>query len=96
MAESRRDFLRWGVAGLAAARAALAGAAPQHEGHVHPAPPAPKSPPAASRPSAKPPAKARSAAGYVSVETPDVPKLPWTWDGDVKVFHLIAEPVQTR
>lgn len=93
MAESRRDFLRWGVAGLAAARAALAGAAPQHEGHVHPAPPPAPKPPLASQPQAKP-AKARSAAGYVSVETPDVPKLPWTWDGGVKVFHLIAEPVQ--
>ena len=30
----------------------------------------------------------------VSVETPDVPSLPWRMDGNVKEFHLIAEPVK--
>jgi hypothetical protein len=30
----------------------------------------------------------------VSVETPDVPQLPWRMDADVKEFHLIAEPVK--
>src|SRR2546425_12798095 len=30
----------------------------------------------------------------VSVETPDVPQLPWRMDGSVKEFHLIAEPVK--
>jgi hypothetical protein len=30
----------------------------------------------------------------VSVETPDVPQLSWRMDGDVKEFHLIAEPVK--
>jgi hypothetical protein len=29
-----------------------------------------------------------------SVITPNVDSLPWTMDGDVKVFHLIAEPIQ--
>src|SRR5260370_40075301 len=28
------------------------------------------------------------------VETPDVSKLPWRMDGDVKEFHLTAEPVK--
>ena len=28
------------------------------------------------------------------VVTPDVPKLPYTMDGGVKVFHLVAEPVK--
>lgn len=28
-----------------------------------------------------------------SVITPNVGSLPWTMDGDVKVFHLIAEPI---
>jgi FtsP/CotA-like multicopper oxidase with cupredoxin domain len=28
--------------------------------------------------------------------TPDVPHLPFTMDGDVKVFHLRAEPVRTE
>jgi hypothetical protein len=30
----------------------------------------------------------------VPVETPDVPKLPWTMDNGVKVFQLVAEPVR--
>jgi FtsP/CotA-like multicopper oxidase with cupredoxin domain len=30
----------------------------------------------------------------VPVVTPDVPKLPYTMDGNVKVFHLVAEPVK--
>lgn len=31
---------------------------------------------------------------YSSVITPNVGSLPWMMDGDVKVFHLIAEPIQ--
>ncbi len=31
---------------------------------------------------------------YTSVITPNVGSLPWTMDGDVRVFHLIAEPVR--
>lgn len=31
---------------------------------------------------------------YPSVTTPNVDALPWTMDGDVKVFHLIAEPIR--
>lgn len=31
---------------------------------------------------------------YPSVITPNVGSLPWTMDGDVKVFHLIAEPIK--
>src|SRR2546430_8921829 len=30
----------------------------------------------------------------VLAETPDVPNLPWRMDGNVKEFHLIAEPVK--
>src|SRR5258707_1305242 len=30
----------------------------------------------------------------VLVETPDVPNLPWRMDGNVKEFHLTAEPVK--
>ena len=33
-------------------------------------------------------------AAPVSVVTPDVPKLPYTMDGNVKVFRLVAEPVK--
>jgi len=32
----------------------------------------------------------------VLVESPDLPQLPWRMDGDVKEFHLIAEPVQQQ
>lgn len=31
---------------------------------------------------------------YPSVITPNVGSLPWTIDGDAKVFHLIAEPIR--
>ena len=31
---------------------------------------------------------------HTSVITPNVGSLPWTMDGDVKVFHLIAEPIR--
>src|SRR5260370_8487064 len=33
-------------------------------------------------------------ASPVLVETPDVPDLPYRMDGNVKEFHLIAEPVK--
>ena len=36
----------------------------------------------------------RSGSQIVSVETPDVPQLPWRMDGSVKEFHLIAEPIK--
>ena len=32
----------------------------------------------------------------VPVQTPDLPRLPWSWDNGVKVFHLVAEPVSTE
>jgi len=31
---------------------------------------------------------------FVLAETPDIPNLPWHMDGNVKEFHLIAEPVK--
>jgi hypothetical protein len=39
-------------------------------------------------------APALAADGYVPVVTPNGSTLPFTRDGDVKVFHLVAEPVQ--
>lgn len=36
----------------------------------------------------------KSALKYPSVITPNVGSLPWTMDGDIKVFHLVAEPVR--
>lgn len=32
--------------------------------------------------------------GYTPVITPNVRSLPWTMEGEVKVFHLIAEPIR--
>jgi FtsP/CotA-like multicopper oxidase with cupredoxin domain len=43
---------------------------------------------------AKSPAAVGSGGGYVPVEAPDLPKLDYTMDGDVKVFRLRAEPIQ--
>src|SRR5437016_12583187 len=34
----------------------------------------------------------RGHASRLPVETPDVAQLPWRMDGNVKEFHLIAEP----
>lgn len=31
---------------------------------------------------------------YTPVITPNVGSLPWTMDGDIKVFHLVAEPIR--
>jgi hypothetical protein len=36
----------------------------------------------------------RASDAYRAVVTPDVPDLPFEMDGDAKVFHLVAEPVQ--
>jgi hypothetical protein len=36
----------------------------------------------------------RSSSEVVSVETPDVPQLPWRMEGGAKEFHLIAEAVK--
>ena len=80
--KNRRDFLRnsLGVgAGLAAAPRLFA--APQANG-------------AGMDMKHMDHATARSNNRIVSVETPDVPQLPWRIDGSVKEFHLIAEPVR--
>ncbi len=81
----RRNFLT----GLVAS-AGLAGAGRAYAQHAHSteAPP-PGREPAAGR-------TWRPRAGIVPFETPDLPKLPWTMDGGVKVFHLTAEPVRTE
>ena len=39
-------------------------------------------------------ANERSNSQIVSVETPDVRQLPWRMDGNIKEFHLVAEPVK--
>src|SRR5687767_7621244 len=88
MSNSRRKFLKkTGMVGaglLASAKMASA----QHEGHT---PPKPKTQ-TQSRKATTP----ASDGGNVIVQTPDVPKLPWTLEGGVKVFHLTAEVIKTQ
>ncbi|MEO6119140.1 MAG: multicopper oxidase domain-containing protein [Terriglobales bacterium] len=78
---NRRQFLQraFGVsAGMIAASPALLHA--QHEQHS---------------PQAAPRAVPKATTGTLpSVQTPDVPHLPFKLDNGVKVFHLIAEPVK--
>src|SRR5262245_57398943 len=103
MSDNRRDFLK--KSGLLGA-GVLAGSgivSAQHQGHMHPQPPPPKkeeTPAKKEAPAQKQtprqvttPAEARANA---LVETPDVPKLPFTLDNGVKVFHLSAEVVKTQ
>jgi manganese oxidase len=35
-------------------------------------------------------------AGFLPVQTPDLPDLPWNMENGVKVFHLVAEPVKRQ
>ena len=90
MDNSRRNFLRrasiLGAAGAVAAGSKVARA--QHEGHTA-APP--------QQPQAQPKTDNRlpgSTGRNVPVHVPDVPRLPWTLEGGVKVFHLVPEVVK--
>jgi FtsP/CotA-like multicopper oxidase with cupredoxin domain/outer membrane protein TolC len=89
MTASRRDFFRLGAgltAGWVAAREAAAGPAAglaAVEG----------ADPAAGRGAA---GSAAGAGSWLPVQTPDLPKLPWTLDQGVKVFHLACEVVRSR
>ena len=106
MSDSRREFLK--KSGLLSASVLAGGgiASAQHQGHMHPQPQPPE-PPKQEQPPVKKeaPAKRETSApkvvtpsqsfASVPVETPDVPKLPFTLDNGVKVFHLSAEVVKT-
>jgi FtsP/CotA-like multicopper oxidase with cupredoxin domain/outer membrane protein TolC len=93
MAANRRDFLRLGfglTAGWMAARESAAV-------------PAAAAPAMAGAGQADGDGAAGSAAGpaggpgsWPPVETPDLPKLPWTLDQGVKVFQLSCEVVKSR
>ena len=102
MSDSRREFLK--KSGLLGA-SVLAGSgivSAQHQGHMHPQPPEPPKPEQPPEKKEAPAKKATPAvvtssqnSANVPVETPDVPKLPFTLDNGVKVFHLSAEVVKT-
>ena len=80
MNKSRRDFFRGVLAATALLGARRIASAQSSE----------------PRPQAETaPTLGRSAgAGLLSVETPDIPKLPWRVENGVKVFHLIPEIVK--
>lgn len=87
MSDSRRDFLKKSGllgAGLLASNSIVSA---QHEGHGKPQPQAPPK---------KNVVPATSGVARVPVESPDTPKLQWTLDNGVKVFHLTAEVVKTQ
>src|SRR5689334_13083766 len=105
MSDSRRDFLkRSGLLGAGM----LAGSgivSAQHQGHMHPEPP--QTPPKkeempaknempAKKPAARQVTTTAEARANALVETPDVPRLPFTLDNGVKVFHLSADVVKTQ
>jgi FtsP/CotA-like multicopper oxidase with cupredoxin domain len=105
MSDSRREFLK--KSGLLGAGVLASGGivSAQHQGHTMPQPqPAPKkeeAPPNKTVPAKQDTAAKRVAPGPASganvpVECPDVPKLPFTLDNGVKVFHLSAEVVKTQ
>ena len=100
MSDSRREFLK--KSGLLGASVLASGGivSAQHQGHMHPQPPpaptpSPQAPAPAKQPATKETTTGADSFVTVPVETPDVPKLPFTLDNGVKVFHLSAEVVKT-
>ena len=82
---NRRSILQCG-AGLLAWLAALrtSARAQSHQSGHEPG----------EKPGTRPSVTSTPERGFVSVKTPDVPKLPYELQGGVKVFNLIAEPVR--
>ncbi|HEX9002877.1 MAG TPA: multicopper oxidase domain-containing protein [Blastocatellia bacterium] len=97
----RRKFLQ-GSSLLGASFLLGRTAAAQHEGHKMPGQKPKTENPKTNKPAVKPDhdhakmmaEQAKQPAGqYVPVQTPDLPKLEYTMDGNVKVFNLRAEVV---
>ncbi|HLG16168.1 MAG TPA: multicopper oxidase domain-containing protein [Blastocatellia bacterium] len=84
MNKNRRNFLR-GSALLGAGLLAGTKVAAQHQHHTQ----QDEKKTAAERPDTQ-----STSREPVLVHTPDLPKLPWTMENGVKVFHLVAEPVR--
>jgi len=91
MNNSRRNFLRRSALIGSGVLAGKTAASAQHEHHTQ----TQKKETPAAAPQAKPKTDRPPApSGIVPVITPDVPRLPWTMEGGVKVFHLTAEVVK--
>src|SRR6476469_6386998 len=98
MSDSRREFLK--KSGLLGAGVLAGGGivSAQHQGHMHPQP---SPPPKEEEPKKSTPVKRETKVAAppamqanVPVETPDVPRLPFTLDNGVKVFQLSCEVVK--
>ena len=85
MGESRRNFFR----NLAGVGAGLMTRAEQLGAQQNPHMPT-------HRQSPKPHNKKVVTGPPLPMESPNIPDLPFTFDGATKVFHLIAEPVKRR
>ncbi|HZI20229.1 MAG TPA: copper oxidase [Pyrinomonadaceae bacterium] len=88
MNNSRRSFLRRASI-LGAAGAVAAGSQTARAQHEHHAPPQPQAPPKSDKGDNRAPSGAP-----VPVHVPDVPRLPYTIEGGVKVFRLVPEVVE--
>jgi manganese oxidase len=82
MSNSRRNFLKKSGFIGAGLLASNGIVSAQHQGHVPPPP--------------KKETFETSSGAKVPVESPDTPKLRWTLDNGVKVFHVSAEVVKTQ
>lgn len=85
MNKTRRKLIQGAtlVGGLLAGRTA---ASAQHEQHMQHG--------KAAKASGKVVPPTGPGGSFLPIETPDLPKLPWEMDKDVKVFHLIPEVVK--
>ena len=94
MGKTRRDFFRNAFLGAGV----LAGTSGMAAQQSHPTPPEHMDMNmdhgAMKMGQKSPDMRAATGGAIVPVETPDVPKLPWTMENDLKVFHLVAEPVK--
>lgn len=90
MKQSRRGFLR-GTALVGAVLGAARGAGAQHEQHQQKT-----RPPQQRAPASRPPSPVPPSGLLLPVSTPDLPPLPHKLENGIKVFHLVAEPVQRR
>jgi FtsP/CotA-like multicopper oxidase with cupredoxin domain len=95
MRSNRRNFVAGGTALAAGLVLGAREASAQHEGHHgHAAKPAAPATVAGSREAEGGDRDPRSGRDFTPVTVPNGAKLAWKWVGGVKVFHLIAEPVQ--
>ncbi len=92
MTMSRRSWLQTGLAAGALALARRQAGAQPHSPHAQPAPSRPlRLPP--PKPTVVPPSPP-AGERYTPVIVPDGHTLPFERRGDVKVFHLVAEPIR--